>query len=65
MPRKIFTREEVKAKFDNLTKNKKIETLYSALDFMQGYNGRSKFDCIAAAMGFYSDDGAIFTKHDD
>ena len=65
MPRKNFTKEEVKTKFDNLTKNKKIEILYDALSFMQQYNGRSKFDCIAAAMGFYSDDGVIFTKTDD
>ena len=43
--------EDVCVKFDKLTKPKKIETLFAALGYMQQYNGRSKWDCIALALG--------------
>jgi hypothetical protein len=33
-------------------KKKKAEILMDALDYMQQYNGRSKIQCIALAMGY-------------
>ncbi len=49
---KNYTSEQIQTKFQKLTKDKKIEVLYEALDFMQAYNGRSRFLCIAMAMGY-------------
>lgn len=37
--------------FAKLTKIQKIETLWSALDYMSQYNGRSRWECISLAMG--------------
>jgi hypothetical protein len=41
----------------NLVKIKKIQVLYEAIDNMQTYNGRSRFLCIAMAMGYDNDEG--------
>ena len=49
---KNYTSEHISKEFNNLTKDKKIEVLYEALNFMQMYNGRSRFLCIAMAMGY-------------
>ena len=51
-----YTTQEVKKKFDKLSKDNKIEILNEAIDNMQMYNGRSKFFCIALAMGYKSTD---------
>ena len=42
-------------KFGKLSKDNKIETLFSAIDFMSQYNGRSRIKCIALAMDFEFD----------
>ena len=52
-----YTSGRVQAEFDRLTKDKKIAVLYNALDYMQQYNGRSRFKCIAMAMGFDNYEG--------
>lgn len=57
MGQKFLTSEQIQEKFRKLTGPKKIEILYDALDYMQQYNGRSKFLCIAMAMGFNNDEG--------
>ena len=44
------SREYWLEKFKNLTYKKKVEVLFSALDFMQQYNGRNDGDCIVLAM---------------
>jgi len=49
---KNYTSEQINKEFSKLTKDKKIEVLYEALDYMQQYNGRSRFLCIAMAMGY-------------
>lgn len=54
---KYFTEQEILKKYSKLTKNKEIEILYSALGHMQTYNGRSRFLCIAMAMGYRNDEG--------
>lgn len=61
---KYFTSSEINEKFHSLTKNKRIEVLLEALDYMQSYNGRSKILCIALAMGYdnYEGDDKSFFK---
>ena len=54
---KNYTNEHIQNEFNSLTKDKKIEVLYKALDFMQMYNGRSRFLCIAMAMGYENSEG--------
>lgn len=43
---------EVKPLFDKLPMNAKIDVLWVALDYMEQYNGRSKWYCICLAMGY-------------
>ena len=47
------TKEEIQNEFNN--SSDKVGILYNALDIMQQYNGRSKLDCIAIAMGYEVD----------
>ena len=54
---KYFTSEQIQSKFDKLSCKEKNEVLYGALDYMQVYNGRSKFLCIAMAMGYDNSEG--------
>lgn len=65
MTKKYFTTEQISNKYDKLTNKQKIEVLYSAIDYMQQYNGRTNFLCIALAMGydnFHGDDNTWFKK---
>jgi hypothetical protein len=54
---KTFTSAQISKEFKNLTKDKKIEILYEAIDIMQQYNGRSRFTCIALALGYENYEG--------
>jgi hypothetical protein len=54
---KYYTEEHIRDEFDKLTKDKKISVLYEAIDIMQQYNGRSRFLCIAMAMGYKNHEG--------
>ena len=54
---KYYTTEQISKKFESLTKDKKISVLDDAIDYMSQYNGRTKFLCIAMAMGFDNDEG--------
>lgn len=54
---KYYTSEQISNEFEKLTKDKKIHVLYNAIDYMQSYNGRSKFLCIAMAMGYDNYEG--------
>lgn len=49
---KIYSRDELAKMYNAMTKDKKIAVLYSAIDFMQQYNGRARQHCIFLAMGF-------------
>ncbi len=46
------TSEYIEAAYENLSKDEKIRILNIVVDLMQQYNGRTKFDCIAIAMGY-------------
>ena len=54
---KQFTHDQIAREFSKLTQVKQIEVLYEALDYMQSYNGRSRFMCIALAMGYENYEG--------
>jgi hypothetical protein len=54
---KYYTSEQISNNFEKLTKDKKISVLYDAIDYMQSYNGRSRFLCIAMAMGYDNHEG--------
>ena len=54
---KYYTSADINKVYQALTKDKKIEILYEALDYMQQYNGRSKFLCVAMAMGYDNNEG--------
>jgi hypothetical protein len=57
MATKYFTTEQISNKYDKLTNIQKIEVLYNAIGYMEQYNGRTKFLCIALAMGYDNFDG--------
>jgi hypothetical protein len=54
---KYYTSTEIHKKYLDLSLAKRNEVLYEAIDIMQQYNGRSRFLCIAMAMGFDNDEG--------
>jgi glutaredoxin-related protein len=54
---KYYTSEHVSKQYQKLTKDEKINVLYEAIDIMQQYNGRSRFLCIAMAMGYRNWEG--------
>jgi|GEM_PF-5285525 len=54
---KYYTAEQIRTKFEKMPKDLKIKVLYEAIDIMQQYNGRSRFLCIAMAMGYENFEG--------
>jgi len=54
---KYYTSEQISKEYTALSKDKKIAVLYSAIDYMQQYNGRTRFLCIALAMGYDNIEG--------
>lgn len=53
---------EIQKEYLNLTEREKINILWSAIENMQQYNGRSRWYCVALAMGYESDDGENYEK---
>lgn len=52
-----YTSEEISKKYAALSLKEKNEVLYESIDYMQSYNGRSRFLCIAMAMGYENYEG--------
>lgn len=52
---KTKTSSEVLKEYVNLSNAKKVSVLNDAIDYMQQYNGRTKFLCVAMAMGYEQD----------
>lgn len=52
-----YTREQIAKEFEKLSNPKKAEVLFSAIDYALQHNGRSKFLCIAMAMGYDNYEG--------
>lgn len=55
MPEKTWTSTELLEKFDNLSKNRKINVLYNAIDLMEMANHQSKSTVIFKSMGYTLD----------
>lgn len=62
MEDKYYTLDEIKKEF--ATKKDKVSILWDALDYMQSYNGRSRWYCVALAMGYENTEGGndTYTK---
>lgn len=58
---KYYTTVDISEEFHTKTDKKKVEILYDALSFMQEYNGRTKFHCIAMALGYNNYEGETNT----
>jgi hypothetical protein len=54
---RYYYESEITGQFHKLSKKKQAEILWDALDYMQQYNGRSKFLCVAMAMGYVNNEG--------
>lgn len=54
---KYVSSDEIAKEYNKLSSSKKISILYEAIDVMQEYNGRSRFYCIARAMGYSNHEG--------
>lgn len=59
---KHYTTEEISKKYASMSLKEKNEVLYEAISYMQSYNGRSRFLCIALAMGYDSNDEDTYFK---
>jgi hypothetical protein len=55
--KKYYNLFEIIKEYDSLTYEKKEGVLWRALDFMQQYNGRTKWLCLSLAMGYDNDTG--------
>ena len=53
----MYTEEQIEKEYDLLSYKQKNEILVVAIDYMQQYNNRSKFLCIAMAMGYINHEG--------
>ena len=49
---KYYSSNELLMEFNSLNAKQTVSVLYDALDYMEQYNGRSKFTCIMMAMGY-------------
>lgn len=54
---KFYSYSHIQKEYSKKTKDDKISILLEALNFMQSYNGRSRFLCIAMAMGYENFEG--------
>lgn len=54
---KYVTSEDISKEYSKLSLEKKNEVLYEAINYMQSYNGRTRFKCIAMAMGYDNIEG--------
>jgi len=46
-----MTKQEALELYEKMSYKKKVEVLWDALDLMQQYNGRTRYECIALALG--------------
>lgn len=53
--------EAIQSEFYRLRQNEQIVILWDALDIMSLYNGRSRWECVAQAMGYENENG-FYTK---
>ena len=49
---KYYNSETLKSKFYKLSRVKQIDILWAALDMMNQYNGRGRWECVFLALGY-------------
>jgi len=54
---KYYTSKEISKEYEGLSLKEKNIILYDAIDYMNQYNGRTRFLCIAMAMGYENTEG--------
>ena len=54
---KYYSSNELLMEFNSLNDKQTVSVLYDALDYMEQYNGRSKFTCIMMSMGYQNTEG--------
>lgn len=54
---------DIKEEYESLSEKRKITVLWLALQYMESYNGCSKMQCIAMAMGYENESGAMNDWH--
>ena len=59
---KGISKSDILKKYKALNPSEKCLVLSEALDYMQSYNGRSKFTCIILAMGYDEIDDNVYIK---
>lgn len=60
---KTVKKGDVIEEFYELSGGEQVKVLWDALDFMQQYNGRSRYDCIILAMGYELVDEGKYIKN--
>ena len=58
---KYYSSNELLMEFNSLNDKQTVSVLYDALDYMEQYNGRSKFTCIMMSMGYQNTEGEADT----
>ena len=53
--KRTLTSDDLVKKFNRLPNKVKLELLWEALDMMNQYNGRTRWHCVAIAMGYELD----------
>lgn len=54
---KYYTEKQISDEYSLLSFKDRCDILMIALDYMQQYNNRTKFLCIAMAMGYKNTEG--------
>ena len=54
---KYYSSNELLMKFNSLNDKQTVSVLFDALDYMEQYNGSSKFTCIMMSMGYQNTEG--------
>lgn len=57
MSKEYYTVQDIIKKYDSLSNKYKENVLWNALEYMKQFNGRTKWYCVARAMGFDNDTG--------
>jgi len=63
--KKVISLVQLIMKYNRLTKDRKLEVLWEALDCMQSFNGRGKWTCVAMCMGYQETEIDIGNEKDE
>ena len=58
---RYYSEPEIQSEYNALPDKEQKEVLWEAMDYMQQHNGRSRFTCLALAMGYENYEGEYDT----